>query len=189
MKPARFTKEDWLAFGLQQLASIGPEALKIGPLCAASQKTIGSFYHHFKDQQAYFEDLLAHWKEKNTSGVIRQLEALPEGSDKANQLEMIAMAMDQREDVGIRVLALQNEMVAAVVAEVDQMRVSFMQGLYQAQLDLSATEAEQLAQLEYAAFVGTQTIWPNGSLEQGQSLSALFQKLVAARFGESNTDR
>jgi len=64
-----------------------------------------------------------------------------------------------------------------------------MQGLYQAQLDLSATEAEQLAQLEYAAFVGTQTIWPNGSLEQGQSLSALFQKLVAARFGEGNSDR
>jgi AcrR family transcriptional regulator len=187
VKPTRFKREDWLAFGLAQLASGGPEALKLGALCAAAQKTIGSFYHHFKDQPAYFDALLAHWKKKNTSDVIDQLASVPDSVGKAKHLEIIAMAMDQTEDVGIRVLAQQNPMAAGVVAEVDQVRIGFMQSLYEDALGLPADDAKLLAELEYAAFVGTQTIWPRGSLEHGQSLSALFQRLVKARYGPGPT--
>lgn len=186
MTAKRFTTEDWLAFGLRQLASLGPEALKLQTLCAAADKTIGSFYHHFKDQAAYFEALLAHWKQKNTGDVIDQISALPEGAGKAAHLDVIALAMDQSEDVGIRILAQQNAMASAVVAEVDQMRIAFMAGLYRDQLGLRDQEAEALAQLEYAAFVGVQTIWPKGSLDHGQSLSALFQTLVKARFEDGS---
>jgi AcrR family transcriptional regulator len=182
MMPARFTKDDWLAFGLSQLASDGPDALKLSALCAAANKTIGSFYHHFKDQLAYFEALLEFWKKKNTCDIIEQLSALPDCIGKAKHLEIIAMVMDQTEDVGIRILAQKNAIASGVVTAVDQMRIEFMKSLYQDQLDLSEQDAQLLAQLEYAAFVGTQTIWPDRPLEHGQSLSALFQKLVRARY-------
>lgn len=178
MKPVKFAKEDWLAFGLTQLASAGPNALKVSVLCNAAGKTIGSFYHHFKDQSAYFEALLRYWKQKNTIDVIEQVSADSQGASKAKQLEIIAMAMDQREDIGIRVLAHQETLAAAVVAEVDQMRIAFMQSLYQDQLRVSSSDAKLLAELEYAAFVGTQTVWPRGSTEFGQSLSELFHRMV-----------
>lgn len=189
MKPKRFTKSAWLDFGLKQLATVGPDALKLAALCDAAGKTIGSFYHHFKDQPAYFEALLLHWKEKNTNDVIKRLAAVSGSADKAKQLEIIAMAMDQTEDVGVRALAQQNAMAAAVVAEVDQIRIAFMQGLYQDQFQLVDEDAKRLAELEYAAFVGTQTIWPRGSLEHGQSLSALFQRLVRQHYGLGQADR
>lgn len=182
MKPARFTKDDWLAFGLSQLAFDGPDALKLSVLCAAAHKTIGSFYHHFKDQNAYFEALLEYWKKKNTSDVIKQLSELPDSIGKAEHLEIIAMAMNQTEDVGIRILAQKNAIASGVVTAVDQMRVKFIKDLYQKQLDLSEQDAQLLAQLEYAAFVGTQTIWPDSPLKHSQPLSALFQKLVKARY-------
>lgn len=183
MKAARFTKKDWLAFGLRRLAAHGPDALKLTALCTAADKTIGSFYHHFKDQSAYFEALLEYWKKKNTRDVIEQLSALPQSAGKAKHLEIIAMAMDQAEDIGIRILAQQNAMALDTVAEVDRMRIDFMTDLYRDQLGLSDQDAALLAQLEYAAFVGTQTIWRGSSLEHSQSLSALFQNLVRARYG------
>ncbi len=180
MKPSRFAKEDWLAFGLSQLASAGPNALKVSVLCTAAEKTIGSFYHHFKDQSAYFEALMEYWKQKNTIEIIENLSAASQNINKAMQLEIIAMAMDQTEDVGIRVLAHQNTSVATMVAEADQMRIGFIQSLYQDQFKLSASDAKSLAELEYAAFVGAQTVWPRDSAERGQSLSVLFQGMVKA---------
>lgn len=189
MKPARFGKDDWLAFGLAQLAKSGPDALKVSALCEAANKTIGSFYHHFKDQSAYFDALLAFWKKRNTVDVIDALADVPDTDGKAQHLEIIAMAMDQTEEVGIRMLAQQNATAASTVAEVDGIRIAFMQGLYRDRLGLAEQEALDLAKLEYAAFVGVQTIWPNGSLDDGQTLSAVFQKLVSARYASGSVPR
>lgn len=72
----RFRKSDWLALGLQELASKGPAALRIKDLCAAVGKTIGSFYHHFEDQAAFVDALLKHWQETFTQPVIDALEEI-----------------------------------------------------------------------------------------------------------------
>ncbi|MGB0506322.1 MAG: TetR/AcrR family transcriptional regulator, partial [Pikeienuella sp.] len=72
----RFTREDWLDFGLAQLAKEGPDALSIHPLCKAAGRTIGSFYHHFKDHAGFVDALLARWRKLNTEDVITAIDAL-----------------------------------------------------------------------------------------------------------------
>ena len=178
----RMTKTDWLDFGLQRLAHHGVEALKVASLCEAAGKTIGSFYHHFDDQPAYFEALLSHWKQKNTLDVMARVDAAPDPQTRADDLNEIAQHMNTAEEVGIRAFAAQNPTAAAAVRDVDDIRVQFLQSLYQARLGLAEREAFSLARLEYAAFVGTQTIWPETTIAEGQALSALFQTLVKSHY-------
>jgi len=182
----RMTKTDWLDFGLQRLAHHGVEALKVAKLCDAAGKTIGSFYHHFEDQPAFFDALLAHWKQRNTTEVLNRLNPSTDTGIRAQHLEQIAQRMNSAEEVGIRAFAAQNTAAMEVVKEVDALRIRFLQSLYEARFELDTEQANALARLEYAAFVGAQTIWPNAKVDEGQKLSGLFQTMVAAQFGQSS---
>ena len=186
MKRRRFTREDWLNFGLEQLSAKGPDALKLTTLCEAANKTIGSFYHHFEAQPAYFKAMLEHWKDKNTNALIEEAEAFAESDQKAIELERMAISLDRATELGVRAFSHQNRMAAEIVAEVDQTRISYVSELYQNRFKLTPDVARALAELEYAAYVGSQTLWPLGTREKSESLSSLFQELVAARFGKSD---
>lgn len=176
----RFTREAWLDFGLERLAAQGPEALKLTDLCAAAKKTIGSFYHHFADQAAFFEAMLDHWKQRNTLDVIDVVQSASGGKSKALHLESIAMSIDPAQETGVRSFSHQNQMAAKVVAEVDATRIDYLASLYAERLALAPDDALALAKLEYAAFVGAQVIWRHDLAEHGPPLSALFRRMIAA---------
>lgn len=186
MSNKRFRREDWLDFGLTQLGEAGPDALRLTELCAAAGRTIGSFYHHFQDQAVFFEALMAHWRQKNALDVIAEIEAIPDAQKQAEKLDVIAASMNQAAEIGVRHFANQNAMAAGVVAEVDQMRIGYLAELNARRLALEAEEALSLAELEYAAFVGTQMIWKGESLAHGKGLSDLFQRLVASHYSKSS---
>ena len=182
MKRKRFSREDWLDFALMRLAEDGPDALKLTTICEAAGRTIGSFYHHFDDQAQFFEALLRHWRKTNTEEVIAAIEALPDADRQAERLNTVAMTMNQAVEVGMRQFAFQNKRAAEEVAAIDEIRISYLAASYVRRLALEEPEARLLAELEYAAFVGTQLVWRRGSLEHGQQLSDLFQRLVASRY-------
>lgn len=182
MIPKRFRREDWLNFGLMRLAEGGVDALRLTELCAAAQKTIGSFYHHFKDQSAFFEAMMAHWQKIHAVDIIQQIDTLPDADIQGQKLDVVARSMNQSVEVGVRVFASQNQIAAKVVANVDQMRIDYISGIYKRRLHLNDTDAQSLAELEYAAFVGTQMIWKGGTLEHGKSLSKLFQSMISSHY-------
>ncbi|WP_421849516.1 TetR/AcrR family transcriptional regulator [Oricola sp.] len=184
MTGKRFRREDWLEFGLQQLASQGPEALKLATLCEAAGKTIGSFYHHFSDQSAFFEAMLAHWKKRNTLEIIDRTDEIADPDARARQLSAIVGAMDHQVEVGMRSFSHQNRLAAEVTAEVDRMRIGYLQAICQEGLNLPEDEARALAELEYAAFVGAQIIWPAGGSETRKKLSDLFEAMVSRYYGK-----
>ncbi len=184
MSKKRFRREDWLEFGLVRLGEEGPDALRLTELCAAAGRTIGSFYHHFKDQSGFFEALMAHWRQRNSQDVIAEIDAIPDAQKQAEKLDVIAASMNQAAEIGVRQLANQNAMAAEVLAQVDQMRIGYLAALYARRLSLEPEAARSLAELEYAAFVGTQVIWKGGSLEHGKGLSDLFQRMVASHYQE-----
>jgi len=183
MKRKRFTREDWLDFALARLAENGPETLKVTTICEAAGRTIGSFYHHFDDQAQFFDALLGHWRKTNTEEVIAAVEAIPDADRQAERLNTVAMTMNQAVEVGMRQFAFQNKQAARAVAEIDEIRISYLAQSYVRRLALAEADARLLAELEYAAFVGTQIVWRGGSLGHGQQLSGLFQRLVASRYG------
>lgn len=182
MVKKRFNKNDWLEFALDQLAKNGPEALKLANLCAAAQRTTGSFYHHFEDHDFFIKNMLSHWRDKNTKDVIEIIDAIPTENLKSERLNAIAMAMNQSVEIGIRALAQQNGTVAKMVSEVDQLRIDYLASMYSKRSGLDPQTSVSLAELEYAAFVGTQMIWKGASLEHGMKLSSMFDNLVDTKF-------
>lgn len=178
MKRKRFHKEDWLELGLNRLAEAGGDALRLKDLCLAAERTIGSFYHHFEDQDAFFLAMMKHWRQTNSQNVIQQIDALPDDDIKAERLGVVARTMDQAIEIGVRNFARQNAMAAVMVVEVDEERIQYLSKLLRMRFSMSDTLARNLAELEYAAFVGTQSIWGNGGIERGQTLSALFDRMV-----------
>lgn len=180
----RFKREDWLDFGLQRLADAGPEALKLHPLCEAAQRTIGSFYHHFEDHGAFINALMDHWRQEFTLGIVDQLDGLEDGNAQADKLNRLAIGLDRAIEVGVRHLASQNARAAEEVSKVDALRMDYVTQMYAERFNLAADEARSLSQLEYAAFVGTQTIWPKEKPELAEKLASLFHRLVLTTYQE-----
>ncbi|EFO32709.1 TetR family transcriptional regulator [Roseibium sp. TrichSKD4] len=176
MKKKRFGKEDWLRLGLSQLARNGNRGLGIEALCEVSGKTRGSFYHHFSDHAAFVGALMESWKKSNTIDVAEETLRQP-ASDQALCLSALATGLDQDLERAIRQFAQNNETAAKTVREVDQLRTDFVANLY-LQQGLSPDLAMEIAQIEYAAFVGSQIVWPELSNDMSLALARRFMWLV-----------
>jgi AcrR family transcriptional regulator len=57
----RLSADDWIQAGFALLAESGPNALRIGRLCARLNVTKGSFYWHFADMGTYRATLVDAW--------------------------------------------------------------------------------------------------------------------------------
>ena len=164
----RFQRSDWLSFGLSQLARRGPDALRVKELCRAADKTIGSFYHHFADQT-------------HTLTIIHAQNQLDANNMRAVELPGLATALDVETEIGVRLLASRNEHAAVVLESVDQERVTYVADMYAARFNVSAEEATRLAQLEYAAFVGSQLVFKEDYALKAPALSSLLQDLITSK--------
>ncbi len=184
MTRKRFRREDWLDLGLEQLGRGGPEALKVHDLCAQAERTIGSFYHHFKDINMYITELGQHWHRTHTQDVIETVDALDDPDNQAKRLGAVASQLKTSVDLGVRRLAEQRQDISDLVAQVDAERVRYLQGIYARRFHIPETEAKTLAELEYAAFVGTQVIWRQGAKDIGLRLSKTLDELIQHRMAD-----
>lgn len=178
----RLSKSDWLDFGLAELASNGPEALRIKRLCAAAGKTIGSFYHHFDDQAAFIDALMEYWHETFTQPIIDALEETDDAQQRARELSDLATKLDSSIEVGVRLLASQNARVQQAVECVDCQRIDFVTQMYAERFKIGPEQANLLAKLEYAAFVGAQHIFKENYTLEGPKLVTLLQSSLEAKF-------
>ncbi|APG49137.1 TetR/AcrR family transcriptional regulator [Phaeobacter porticola] len=170
----RFSKDDWLKAGLAQLANLGPDGVKLANLCKAQGRTTGAFYFHFRDHAAFISDLIAYWEKTCTDDVIAGSGA------QAEQLNLLVVDLDHRIEVAMRQFGYQNRMVGAKLAAIDGKRIDFLTSLHAQSGALGAVSARDLAELEYAVFVGSQMIWQNDLPVQGKKLGAAFDSLLAA---------
>lgn len=160
---ARLSATGWLTLGFKALAEGGPEALTIEALCTRAGRTRGSFYHHFATIDAYRAALAEHWRGVHTEEVIRRAETRSAPLGKLDLLNTLAAALDPRVERGFRRLAAADAAVATVCRAVDRRRIAYLSGLYQATGRFTDAEAEALARIEYAAFVGFQSIAPDAT--------------------------
>ena len=178
-KPAgvRFRRDDWLALGLRQLTRHGAAGLTVEHLCAAANRTRGSFYHHFADHDAFVQGLMEYWKAIHTDAVIAGVEAAPP-ADRPRSLHALASHLDHRLDVAVRRFAFAHPIAAEMVRRVDDVRLSFVAALYRSQGQDRPEQAETFARLEYALFVGSQVLWPEASPASLLEIKELFADLV-----------
>ncbi len=182
-RSARFRISDWLDLGLDQLRAEGPAGLTVERLCDAAGRTRGSFYHHFEDHNAFIRSLMAHWQKLQTDDVIAKVEAVGDATRRPQELSLIASGLDHRLDVAMRRLGSANAVAAEYVNRVDDMRVAYLVKLYMEAAGVAESRALDLARLEYAAFVGSQVLWPEAGRDELSKMDAVFQSLVQAALG------
>jgi AcrR family transcriptional regulator len=169
-------RDDWLERGLAILVAEGQEVLTIDALCQRFGVTKGSFYHHFKNRQAFLEALLQFWEEKFTTQFII---ASLEGETPLEQLARLqaqVISTYGTDEVVIRAWAQSDPLAREYQERVDQRRLSFLRELLTQVFD-DPQIAAVMADLQYAILIGSAQILPALSANDLQAMYHLLSKI------------
>jgi AcrR family transcriptional regulator len=175
---ARVRHDDWLELGLAALAEAGPEALTIDALCQRAQRTKGSFYHHFETIDAYRLELAEFWRKRDTEAIIAATSEARLATENLDALSRLTSHLDRTTEQGMRRLGAVDQTVADIIRTVDRRRIGHLVRLYIATGEFAPENAELLAQVTYAAFVGFQVIAPEMKPEVSQQAYLKFMNLL-----------
>ena len=174
MSGRRSTPSDWCLAGLAILRDQGPQVVTVERLCAALRKTKGSFYHHFRDMDAFLAALLEEWEELHTGRPIAAAEAAETPRRQSALLDAVVLGIDHDLDRAVRAWGRHDSRVREALRRVDERRIGFLTELHRAQ---GQAGPRRLAELEYAVFLGAQEL---GFIEDPRRRAALRRTLRAA---------
>ena len=174
----RLTKTGWLDHGLEALADDGPQGLTVEAMCERAQKTRGSFYHHFESAGDFQKQLILWWKKTYTRDLIEKVERLGQPGQKLDHLNQLAAHLDPRIEQAFRRLAARSSDAALTCRQVDDTRIAYLARLYAQSPRYSAEEAQMLARIEYAAWVGFQLVAPDATPDEMLEMYQGFLKLT-----------
>jgi len=139
----RFDREAWLEAALEVLARQGESKLRVETLARKLGVTKGSFYHHFKNREAFLRALIDYWADSTTHSVIAESGAM-EGAPQERLLYLMRrISRDglDRYDCAFRSWAAQDPLVAKGVKKVDFARYRFIHSLFE-QMGFEGDELE-----------------------------------------------
>ncbi len=176
----RLTLQDWLKAGLELLGNEGEKALTIEGLCQATQRTKGSFYHHFKSHDVFVNALLDYWQSEYTARIFKEVNQLSNLSERRRELDRLAASLDSRVERSIRKWAGVDERVSTVLGQIDKERIGYLMALI---IELGQSDevvAYELAVIEYAYFVGIQQLFPQAESPWLEQLSTRLTRLISS---------
>ena len=184
MKTAkRFQKQDWLQLAHKQIVREGSAGLTIERLCGVGKRTRGSFYHHFKSHEEFITQMMLLWAEKHTDDLIDETKNISDPSERLESLGALATSLDYRLEVAIRLFAQGHLSAGKILKKVDDMRVAYLKQIYFETTRCDQQMAEQIAKIEYAAFVGAMILWPKTAVQDSRQLDPLFRDMVMGYLG------
>jgi AcrR family transcriptional regulator len=154
----KLNRQRWLTAGLQTLAEVGPEGLRIMPIAEQLGVTKGSFYWHFKNLEDYQNAVLAEWERCYTGDAIQCLEK--EQLDPKTKLQtwiIGAAYSDFRLERAIRSWSSNHPAVREIRARVDSDRINYLIKLLR-EVGWSKEDAHTLGPWTYCAWVGYATL-------------------------------
>ena len=157
----RWGRENWLAFGEQQLKAGGPGALALERLCVAAGRTKGSFYHHFGSTEAFLEALVERWRLWATDRIAEAALSARDPDASGRTLKKLTSAMDHRLDLAMRELASSSPALTAKVADADARREDVVASLIAAAFGIEAGRAQAAARLFHAVHLAGQVRSPD----------------------------
>lgn len=179
-KPVRLTREDWLETGLQLLRESGEQALTLERLCKVANRTKGSFYHHFKNHAEFINALLEYWHSKYTEQIIIAVEQLTDPIAQRRELDRLAANVDDRLERIIRNWSGVDERVRQTIRQVDERRIKYLTDLIGKLDDLDRQTANELAIIEYAAFLGLQYLFPDNETKQIEHFGSRVSEIISS---------
>lgn len=179
----RWRREDWLSLGLSALAEAGPAELTIEALTRRARKTTGSFYAHFASMDAFLVSLAEHWREVHTTQIIKQTIAIAPPARHLEHLTALALELDPAIEQGMRRLAGLHAGVAKICAAVDAARIAHLAAEHRRSGRLPRSLANDIARIDYAAFIGLPLIEPHATPRQLMRLYRSFLVLIGSAEG------
>lgn len=132
----RLDEEAWVQAAMEVLVSRGVDEVRIEPLAKQLGVTKGSFYYHFKDRAALLDALLQSWRRRATLGVIEWLERNEAiAMDRLKRLIHLPCSKKTSGasiELAMRLWARADPTAAAVLSEVDALRLSYIASLLRA---------------------------------------------------------
>lgn len=175
-KETKNSQLDWLEFALDILIKKGPDSLKITPLCDLKGVTKGSFYHHFKNRSEFIETLMTHWYQEMTLDFITQANTQASPLERLKKLDQVIASHNIEAEMHIRAWALKEKTIAKHLERIDQQRQSYLAHCY-IELGMDKDQAQDIALMAYANFLGMQQIHPKPSMETVLRVSAMASKV------------
>lgn len=165
----RGSPEVWLQAARDALLDSGIDAVKILPLAKRLGLSRTSFYWFFEDREALLSALVARWRDKNTSSIVKQSEAYAESLAEAmlnvfdcwldNEL------FDSRFEFAIRSWGLQSGDVLAEVQTADRTRIEALTRMF-IRFGVSEITADVRARTTYLIQIGYITMQSRESLAE-----------------------
>jgi AcrR family transcriptional regulator len=146
---------DWSQAALGQLASHGIDGVRVELLAKQLGVTKGSFYWHFRDRDALYEQMLSDWRRSATLSLIERLDRGETGPEarlrRLLQLPVVGRKSAHAADVelAIRLWSRRDERARLALEEVDQLRLRYITELL-ILYGLPRSAAEPRAVLAYA---------------------------------------
>jgi AcrR family transcriptional regulator len=153
----RGSADGWLQVAYDVLLDSGVDAVKIQPLAQRLNLSRTSFYWFFKDRQALLAGLVARWRDKNTTNLIRQSEAYAETVAEAmlNVFDcwLDTALFDSQFEFAVRSWALQSTEIAEEVKLADRLRLDAMKRMF-VRFGHKQTSADVRARSMYLTQIG-----------------------------------
>ena len=157
----------WIDAGLDQLAKLGPQALRAEPLSRHLKTSKGSFYWHFKDVPAFQAALLDEWKSRTLTVLAEDAKADGSSTDK-----LIRFGQNVQADVAgpaLRAWPQADASVAKALAKVDKARIKRLSEL----MGAIGIDNEDFSKAAFGTLIGLQQT----HLDDGDGLVA-FAALI-----------
>jgi len=177
-------RADWFKQGFNILKASGAANLTIKNLTQKLHKSKGSFYHHFKNRDDYFESLLDFWEKKQTFDIIEI--SKQEKSFKGINTTLLRLSkenMDPEIEVAIRSWALRDPLVRAYQERIDNQRLGFLHSMFSL-MTQDPKQVEMISFIRYCFYIGSQQIIPamdgNNYKQKLTALMEMFEQYVQA---------
>ncbi len=148
---------EWLDVAYRVLIEQGVEKIRISALAEQLTSTRTAFYWYFSSRDALLDELLDHWKRKNTQALIAHIESYAETINEAifNMFDcwLDPQLFDAPLDRAVRNWANGNAKVTKLVQEADEARIAAFEALFE-RFDYPDYEAYTRARTIYYTQIG-----------------------------------
>jgi AcrR family transcriptional regulator len=124
----RWTRDDWVVFGMDVLEKEGAGGVRIEELARRAARTPGSFYAHFKSRDEFIDAILQAWVDFKVVRMMRiDSQLFHEGEFSlehlATQVVQGGVMARMKLEIAIRELAINDDRARQVVTQVDTLRL------------------------------------------------------------------
>ena len=184
-RPAKKTldRDAWLKKALDILFAHGISQVKIEVIARKLKLTKGSFYWHFRNRDDLLRSMVEWWRENQLRFIsgLTHSHADPQGIIRA-VITFTQHTEDSNHDIAMREFARFNKQAARAVAEVDQLRVSYLSEMFLA-AGFDAIEASLRARTLYFYQVGEYTTSLAPALPEREEMAERLYRLLVSSSG------